>query len=85
MNSHYAILMMNDKVDQVISNIKEPEKTKVSKTETKRKSLIGYFQCNRQRMLYKTFLERGFLIGSGAIESAHRHVLQQRLKLSGQR
>jgi hypothetical protein len=30
-------------------------------------------------------MEKGFLIGSGAIESAHRHVLQQRLKLSGQR
>lgn len=28
---------------------------------------------------------KGYLIGSGAIESAHRNVVQQRLKLSGQR
>ena len=36
-------------------------------------------------MRYKGFLRRGLLIDSGAIESAHRTVLQQRMKLSGQR
>ena len=34
-------------------------------------------------MQYKKFKEQNFLIGSGAIESAHR-VYQQRFKLSGQ-
>ncbi|WP_445734870.1 hypothetical protein [Mariniflexile sp.] len=34
-------------------------------------------------MQYKVFREKGLLIGSGAIESAHR-VYQQRFKLSGQ-
>ena len=46
---------------------------------------IGYYQNNLTRMQYKTYLEKGYLIGSGAIESAHRNVIQQRLKLSGQR
>ena len=36
-------------------------------------------------MKYASFLKKGYLIGSGAIESAHRNVIQQRLKLSGQR
>ena len=36
-------------------------------------------------MYYQSFQEKGYFIGSGAIEAAHRHVLQQRLKLSGQR
>jgi hypothetical protein len=36
-------------------------------------------------MNYPTFLKRGLLIGSGAIESAHRTVIQRRMKLSGQR
>ncbi len=31
------------------------------------------------------FREKGLLIGSGAIESAHKDVLQEKLKLSGQR
>ena len=36
-------------------------------------------------MQYHFFREKGLLIGSGAIESAHKDVLQARLKLSGQR
>lgn len=36
-------------------------------------------------MYYQTYLQKGYYIGSGAIEAAHRHVIQKRLKLSGQR
>ena len=36
-------------------------------------------------MQYHIFIEKGLVIGSGAIESAHKDVLQERLKLSGQR
>ncbi len=36
-------------------------------------------------MLYKTYKDKGLLIGSGPIEAAHRNVIQQRLKLSGQK
>lgn len=36
-------------------------------------------------MLYKSYKDRGLLIGSGPIESAHRFVLQKRMKQSGQK
>ncbi len=36
-------------------------------------------------MSYKTYKNKGLLIGSGPIEAAHRNVIQQRLKLSGQK
>lgn len=36
-------------------------------------------------MIYKTFKEKGYVIGSGPIEVAHRSVIQQRMKLSGQK
>lgn len=36
-------------------------------------------------MNYPEFLNRNLLIGSVAIESAHRTVIQRRIKLSGQR
>ena len=36
-------------------------------------------------MNYPDYIEKNLLIGSGAIESAHRTVLQKRLKQSGQR
>lgn len=55
-----------------------------NKTEELRQ-LIGYYKNNEKRMQYHLFKEKGLLIGSGAIESAHKDVLQKRLKLSGQR
>ena len=36
-------------------------------------------------MQYKTYREQGLLIGSGPIEAAHRNVIQQRMKRSGQK
>ena len=50
-----------------------------------RDSVCAYLESNRDRMDYKTYRKRGLLIGSGAIESAHRTVMQRRLKRSGQR
>jgi len=47
--------------------------------------LIRYYQRNQHRMYYGFYRERKLMIGSGAIESAHREVIQQRLKRSGQR
>lgn len=57
--------------------------TKTKKEE--KKKLLNYLDRNKKRMDYPKFLERGLLIGSGAIESAHRTVLQDRLKKAGQR
>jgi hypothetical protein len=45
---------------------------------------IRYYKEHEDRMEYKTYRERGLLIGSGPIEAAHRSVIQQRMKLSGQ-
>ena len=46
---------------------------------------IDYYVEHDDRMQYKTYLEQGLMIGSGPIEAAHRSVIQQRLKLSGQK
>jgi hypothetical protein len=46
--------------------------------------LIGYYRHNQSRMDYARYREMGLPIGSGIVESAHRHVLQARMKLSGQ-
>ena len=43
-----------------------------------------YFENNATRMKYDEYLAAGLPIGSGMIESAHRHVLQSRMKLAGQ-
>jgi hypothetical protein len=45
----------------------------------------GYFQTNQARMTYPTFREQGLPIGSGAIESEAKRLVQQRMKLPGAR
>ena len=46
---------------------------------------IDYYIQHDERMQYKTYRNQGLLIGSGPIEAAHRSVIQQRMKLSGQK
>ena len=46
---------------------------------------LKYYHDHEDRMMYKDYRNRGLMIGSGPIEAAHRSVLQQRMKLSGQR
>ena len=41
---------------------------------------VGYFQKHTKRMQYQTFVERGYHIGSGVIESACKHVVAERCK-----
>lgn len=46
--------------------------------------VIGYYRHNQSRMEYPRYRSEGLPIGSGIVESAHRHVLQKRMKLAGQ-
>lgn len=45
----------------------------------------GYFRTNAHRMDYPAFRAHGFPIGSGAVESAAKHLVQQRMKRPGAR
>ena len=64
--------------------IKNVEKLKSKHKEAR--NLITYYTKNMERMDYAQYKKIGIgLIGSGAIESAHRTVIQERMKLSGQR
>jgi hypothetical protein len=57
----------------------------VPKTRDKQQNLINYLLDNEYRMQYKAYLENGLFIGSGAIEAAHRTVVQCRLTMDGNR
>lgn len=46
--------------------------------------LRRYYRTNKKRMEYHRYRSEGWPIGSGAIESAHRHVIQTRMKRAGQ-
>jgi hypothetical protein len=47
--------------------------------------LLKYFEDNRDRLNYGWALRAHLPIGSGQVESAARHIVQQRLKQSGMR
>lgn len=82
-----VIRLLNDKVEKVIEEIEQINPKDLSgKTKTlAQQKIIKYYTKNQNRMLYKTYRNRGLLIGSGPIESAHRFVLQKRMKQSGQK
>jgi hypothetical protein len=74
-------LLPNGQVKRVRKNIEKiaPENEAVE-------NLISYYQTNSHRMDYKTYQQLGYgIIGSGAIESVHRTVVQKRMKQSCQR
>lgn len=78
-------VMLEDDVGKVIEKLEQLPLSTTKSTEDQKQKLIGYYRKNLKRMRYSVFLKRDLLIGSGAVESAHRNVLQQRMKLSGQR
>lgn len=80
--SHRYLAGGVDRVIEAITQCADNQKRNVKEQAAR---VIRYYQSNRSRMRYDEYIKRGLSIGSGAIESAHRTVVQRRLKLSGQR
>ena len=73
--------LLQGKTDTVIKNIR-----RIGKGSEKARELINYYTSNKSRMNYPQYQKIGCgIIGSGAIESAHRTLVQKRMKQSGQR
>lgn len=75
---HKALLLSGD-VDIVCSSIRS------LKAFDGKSELLAYLEKNAFRMKYDEYREKKLMISSGPIESAHRTVLQTRMKRSGQR
>ena len=74
-------LLLDSEVETVLENISLAK----AKEEDKKK-ITTYYQNNKERMKYKQYCNTGCgIIGSGAVESAHRTVIQKRMKQAGQR
>lgn len=67
---------------EVLRALPVPRKAAVKE---KLSEVLTYFQNNIHRMDYPTYQANGWLIGSGAVESACKTVVGQRLKLAGMR
>ena len=78
------ILLRNSDLAQVSQHVKALAEGNNTLQEAVDK-VEQYLANNAFRMDYKSYLQRGLRIGSGAIEAAHRTVIQSRMKRSGQR
>jgi len=74
-------------IDELMQCVPVAEQRRRGKTDALKAldDLVRYYRDNATRMKYRMYREHGFPIGSGAVESAHRHVLQVRMKRAGQR
>lgn len=74
--------LLKGKVELVIDSLSEISNADVAE---EKKDNITYFTNNKERMRYNEYREKGYHIGSGAVESACKHVVGQRLKQAGMR
>lgn len=68
-----------------IGKLIEQISCKTKPQQEEKRKLLQYLSNNKERMDYPRYRERGLQIGSGAMEAAHRTLVQRRCKLSGQR
>lgn len=74
--------LLNNQTEKVIQEL-APHLEPPNQEDQPIRAAWRYLSNHRSQLDYKTALEKGRPIGSGLIESGHRHVLQKRLKLSG--
>jgi len=76
--------LKNNEYDKVLSNL-EPflEADEIEDNKAPVRACYRYLSNRTDQLDYKTAIEKGLPIGSGEIESAHRYVIQERLKLPG--
>lgn len=73
-------LLFANKIEQVITHLQH-----FVDLAPGLESIIHYFQQNQGRMQYGTYQQRGYFIGSGAIESAGKQLTAARIKGPGMR
>lgn len=74
--------VMEGKVEEAIKMVEEK---KMDKTPKGVGNLYTYMINNRNRINYKGYKDKGYYIGSGAIEGANKTVIQHRMNQSGMR
>lgn len=76
--------LMEGEISEVIVSLSELSSPDADVTD-KIAANITYFSNNKERMRYNEYVEKGYHIGSGTVESACKHIVGQRLKQAGMR
>ena len=85
-----AHLLLTGPIEALFDELKEctpyrPKNKRARRDAQALENFLGYLQSHRERLRYREFKARGWPIGSGAIESAHKPVIQTRMKQAGMR
>jgi len=78
-------LLLEGKVGYLIGGLRRKMANLHGAKRTRLLTVIGYLENNRSHMRYDEYLAAGYPIGSGVIEGACRHVVKDRMELSGMR
>jgi hypothetical protein len=74
--------LLNEQVQKVLRSL-ENHQEPLPATERPVADAFRYLQERREHLHYATVRRRKLPIGSGEVESGHRHVVQHRLKMAG--
>jgi hypothetical protein len=79
--------ILSSRVDRVVHRLEEQagELRKTSQARKVLQQVANYLRRNRDYMNYAIYLRRGWPIGTGVIEGVCRHVVKDRMELSGMR
>jgi hypothetical protein len=75
-------LLKESKTNEALKIIRT---TKIKKRNNTALNICQYIQNNIDNIDYANYIKKGYFIGSGAVESANKYVLQERLKRPGMR
>lgn len=78
-------LLWDGKINDVIKELVEEGLRSNKKHQSALFELRGYYVSNRKSMKYDLSRKKGYYIGSGAIESANKYIMADRLKRTGMR
>jgi hypothetical protein len=86
--THNLRMILDGKIGYVLRNLRRllEEKKKLGREQRKTlRAAITYFENNQDHMRYDEYLAAGYPIGSGIAEGACRHLVKDRLELTGMR
>lgn len=78
-------MLLEGKVGYLIGSLRRKIASLCGVKRKRLLTVIGYLENNRSHMRYDEYLAAGYPIGSGVIEGACRHVVKDRMELSGMR
>jgi hypothetical protein len=81
----YLRIMLEGNIGCVIGVFRRFVKKLRGQKKIELNKIITYFDRNKQYMRYDEYIKAGYPIGSGVIEGGCRHVVRDRMELSGMR